>query len=108
MINELFWTKSDTQPNLQVIVSGDGAAVDLTECTGAEFLYKPRYTGTQASVTGEFASKSSGIVFARMTGVTSSIGPYWGWFKLYYPGGGIRSYPGQGGYINFEIQSGTA
>lgn len=103
-MNEFFYKKLDTQPNLQVIVSGDGASVDLSSCTGAEFIYKPRFTGTFSSVTGEFLSQSSGIVFARMTGVTSTIGPYFGFFKLYYPGGGIRTYPE--GYINFEILSG--
>lgn len=104
-MNEFFYRKSDTQPNLQVIVSGDGAAIDLSDCTGAEFVYRSRYTGAQTSITGEFASKSSGIVFTRMTGITSSIGPYWGVFKLYYPGGGIRTYP-QDSYVNFEIISG--
>lgn len=103
-MNEFFFKKSDTQPDLQVTVSGDGAVIDLSSCTGAEFIYRSRYTGTFNSVTGEFASKTSGIVFVRMTGITSSIGPCWGFFKLYYPGGGVRSYPND--YINFEVISG--
>lgn len=107
-MNELFYVANSTLPRLEVIVSGNGAAVDLTDATGTIFCYKPRYSGTAVSViSGQFASKSSGIVYIDLTGnsVTATPGPYWGRFKIYFPNGGVRVYPTEN--LNFEILSGA-
>ena len=105
-MNELFFTQNTNLPRLEVTVSGDGAAVDLTDSTGCILLYRNRYTGTASIISGRFASKSSGIVYADLTGTTfsNSIGPGWAKFLIYFQNGGVRPYPET--YINYEILSG--
>ena len=105
-MQELFYNKGDTLPRLQITASGDGAAVDLTDSTGVIFQYKNRYSGTYSVISGQFASKSSGIIYVDLTGntVTNSMGPNWGRFKVYFQNGGVRSFPVE--HINFEIISG--
>lgn len=107
-MNELFWSLNDTLPRLEVTVSGNGAAIDLTDSTGCIFLYRNRYSGTHSVLSGNFASKASGIVYVDLTGttVTNSMGPYWGRFKIYFQNGGVRSYPNDQSFINFEVMSG--
>lgn len=106
-MNEIFYTQNTNLPRLEVIVSGNGAAVDLTDATGVIFSHKPRYSGTAGVISGRFASKGSGIVYVDLTGttVTDSLGPRWGKFLIYFQNGGVRPYPE--GYINFEILSGV-
>ena len=105
-MNELFYTQSTNLPRLEVIVSGDGAVVDLSSATGNIFIYRPRYSGTTSIISGQFANKGSGIVYIDLTGstITQNPGPMWGKFLIYFPNGGVRPYPE--GYINFEIMSG--
>lgn len=107
-MNELFFTQNSNLPRLEVIVSGDGAPVDLTDATGVIWSYKGRYTGSATTISGRFASKSSGIVYVDLTGsnITSNIGPYWSKFFIYFQNGGVRAYPNDS-YINFEIISGV-
>lgn len=106
-MNELFWTQNSNLPRLEVIVSGDGAPVDLTNATGVVWCYKGRYTGSATTISGQFASKPSGIVYVDLTGtsVTSNVGPYWSKFLIYFSNGGVRAYPE--GYLNFEVISGV-
>lgn len=108
-MKELFYSVGTNLPRIEVIVSGNGAAVDLTDATGNIFIYKKRYTGTNAVISGDFANKGSGIVFVNLTGsagasITDNPGPYWGRFLIYFQNGGVRGYPE--GYINLEILSG--
>lgn len=105
-MKELFWTQKTNLPRLEVIVSGDGAAVDLSASTGNIFIYKQRYSGSSSVLSGQFSSKASGIVYVDLTGTTisDSVGPYWGKFLIYFQNGGVRPYPES--YINFEILSG--
>lgn len=105
-MNELFWTQNSTLPKLEVIVSGDGAPVDLSSATGNIFVYRSRYTGSASVISGQFSNKGSGIIYVDLTGTTISntIGPYWGKFLIYFQNGGVRPYPES--YINFEILSG--
>ena len=105
-MNEFFWTQKTNLPRLEVIVSGDGAPVDLSSSTGVIFQYRSRYTGTANVLSGQFSNKGSGIVYVDLTGttVTDTIGPYWGKFLIYFQNGGVRPYPET--YINFEILSG--
>jgi hypothetical protein len=107
-MDEFFWTQNTNLPRLEVIVSGNGIAQDLTNATGVIFLYKPRYSGSASVVSGRFASKASGAVYIDLTGTTisNSIGPNWGKFLVYFPNGGVMPYPD--GYINFEIMSGLS
>lgn len=106
-MNEFFWTQNSTLPRLEVIVSGNGGPVDLTNSTGNIFLYRPRYTGTVSILSGQFASKASGDIYVDLTGttITNTIGPYLARFLIYFPNGGVQPYPSDG-YINFEIISG--
>ena len=106
-MNEFFYPVGTNLPRLEVIVSGNGAAVDLTDSTGNIFLYKPRMTGTASVLSGQFASKSSGIVYVDLTGstLTDSQGPVWGRFIIYFQNGGRRAYP-EWGYINIGVVSG--
>mgnify|MGYP001617153219 CR=1 FL=1 len=102
----LFYNQNDTLPRLEITASGDGAAEDLSSATGVVFLYRNRYSGTYSVISGQFASKPSGIIYVDLTGgsVTQSIGPNWGRFKVYFQNGGVRSFPAE--QINFEIMSG--
>ncbi len=102
----LFYNQNDTLPRLEITASGDGAAVDLTDATGVILQYRNRYSGTYSVISGQFASKSSGIIYADLTGstITQSMGPNWGRFKVYFQNGGVRSFPVE--HINFEILSG--
>ena len=106
-MNEFFYSINDTLPRLEVTVSGDGAAVDLTSATGCIFIYRPRYSGTASVISGQFSNKGSGIVYVDITGstVTSLMGPNWGRFKIYFQNGGVRSYPNDS-LINFEVLTG--
>lgn len=105
-MNEFFWTQNSNLPRLEVIVSGNGAPIDLTNATGNIFIYRPRYTGTTSIISGQFASKVSGDIYVDLTGttITNTIGPYWGKFLIYFQNGGVQPYPE--GYINFDIISG--
>lgn len=106
-MKELFWTQNSNLPRLEVIVSGDGAAVDLSNSTGNIFVYRNRYSGTASVLSGQFASKASGIVYVDLTGtsVTNNIGPLFCKFLIYFQNGGVRAYPSDS-YINVEIISG--
>lgn len=108
-MQDFFFHQSDTLPRLEVTVSGNGGPVDLSSATGVIWAYRQRYTGTANVLSGQFASKSSGVVYVDLTGttITSSIGPHWGKFIIYFQNGGVRSYPQGGGFINFEILSGN-
>lgn len=105
-MDNFFWTQNSNLPRLEVIVSGDGAAQDLTSATGVIWVYRQRYTGTATVISGQFANKGSGAIYVDLTGTTVSntIGPYWSKFLIYFQNGGVRPYPE--GYINFEIMSG--
>lgn len=107
-MKELFYSLNDTLPRIEVIVSGNGAATDLSNSTGIIFQYKPRYSGNFSVLSGQFSSKSSGIVYVDITGttVTSLAGPNFGRFKMYFQNGGVLSYPNEG-FINFETLSGA-
>ena len=109
-MKDYFYSVGANLPRLEMIVSGDGAAVDLTDSTGCVFLYRKRYTGTASVISGSFANKGSGIVFVNLTGsagadITDNPGPYWGRFLIYFQNGGVRPYPE--GYINLEVLSGV-
>lgn len=107
-VNEFFYNISTNLPRIEVIVSGGGSAVDLTDATGVIFLHKPRYSGTSSVVSGQFASKASGIVYVDLTGstLTDSMGPVWGKFLVYFQNGGRRAYPSDS-YINIDVISGV-
>lgn len=106
-MNEFFYNISTNLPRVEVIVSGDGAPVDLSSSTGNIFVYKSRYTGTSSVISGQFASKVSGIVYVDLTGttITNSAGPVWGKFLIYFQNGGVRAYPSDS-YINIDVISG--
>jgi len=106
MSTEIFLKKSDILPSLDVIVSGNGAAVNLTNATGVYARIKPRYSGSAIETSGGFRTKSDGSVFVNLTtNLFPVIGPYWVEFKIFFSGSEIRSYP-QDGYINLQIESG--
>lgn len=106
-MNELFWTQNSNLPRLEVTVSGNGAAEDLSNATGLIYYYKSRYSGVSTTLSGQFLSKSSGIVYVDLTGstMTNNVGPCWGKFLVYFQNGGVLAYPRES-YINFEIISG--
>lgn len=97
-------------PRLEVTVSGDNSAVDLTDATGINFIMKQRYTGGGAFIaTGGFASRTSGIVYldintATGAGKLNSVGTYLFYINTLFSGGQIRSYPD--GYLNLYLFSG--
>ena len=97
---------NDTLPRLEVTVSGNGAAVDLSSATGVHFLYKKRFSGVATEGTGDFVNKGSGIVFYDwVANDTDEIGPYFGEFRIFYANTGRRSYPNDS-YLVFEVHSG--
>ena len=106
-MKEYFYPIKTNLPRLEVIVSGDGAAVDLTDATGVIFLHKPRFTGSVGIISGQFANKGSGAIYVDLTGTifADDVGPRWGRFIVYFQNGGRRSYP-DWGYINVDIISG--
>ena len=107
-MRELFYTQNSNLPRLEVIVSGEGAATDLSNATGVIYHYKNRYSGTSTVISGQFASKASGIVYVDLTGtsISTNVGSQWGKFLVYFQNGGVLAYPSS--FINIEILSGIS
>lgn len=99
-------------PRLEIICSGNGSAVDFTDSTGVRFLFRPRYTGSPAafSITGGFASRTSGSVFMNLNVATganqlNTRGPYLFYIQTLWSGNGIQVFPDQG-YFHLHLYSG--
>lgn len=105
-MNEVFLKKGDILPVIQTVISGNGTILDLTDVTGVNFAFRPRFSGTATVESGRVVTASAGLVeFVWTTGITSTVGPYYGEWRLLYSGNKQRTYP-QDNYINFEIISG--
>ena len=87
--------KNDTLPYIETLVSNSAGYIDLSNSTGALFVYQPKSRNINAiSGLASILGPTSGHIRYQLSGVSGGF--YYGQFFVYFSGNNRVSFPNDG------------